>query len=183
MITIIGMSGSLRKASFNSALLRAAVDVTPDGTTLDIASIQGIPLYDGDVESSTGIPSVVQDLKDRIAAADGLLLVTPEYNNSIPGVFKNAIDWLTRPAADIARVFNDRPVGLIGATPGRGGTILAQAAWLPVLRTLGTRPWFGPRVTVSGARRVFDESGQLVDEDVRAQLQKFMTGFVGFIGK
>ena len=171
MINIIGISGSLRKASFNSALLRAAVDVTPEGATLEIASIQGIPLYDGDVESSTGIPAVVQDLKDRIAAADGLLLVTPEYNSSIPGVFKNAIDWLTRPASDIARVFNNRPVGLIGATPGRGGTILAQAAWLPVLRTLGTKPWFGGRVTVSGAKRVFDESGQLVDDEVRSQLQ------------
>jgi NAD(P)H-dependent FMN reductase len=182
MINIIGISGSLRKASFNSALLRAAVDVTPGDATLEIASIQGIPLYDGDVESSTGIPAVVQDLKDRIAAADGLLLVTPEYNNSIPGVFKNAIDWLTRPASDIARVFNNRPVGFIGATPGRGGTILAQAAWLPVLRTLGTKPWFGGRVTVSGAKRVFDESGQLVDEEVRSQLRNYMAGFVGFIG-
>ena len=183
MSNIIGISGSLRKASFNSALLRAAVDVTPEGATLEIASIQGIPLYDGDVESSTGIPAVVQDLKDRIAAADGLLLVTPEYNSSIPGVFKNAIDWLTRPASDIARVFGSRPVGLIGGTPGRGGTIMAQAAWLPVLRTLGTRPWFGPRVTVSGAKRVFDESGLLVDEEVRSQLRTYMVGFVGFIGK
>ena len=183
MITIIGISGSLRKGSFNSALLRAAVGVTPEGATLEIASIQGIPLYDGDVESSAGIPMVVQALKDRIAAADGLLLVTPEYNNSIPGIFKNAIDWLTRPASDIARVFNNRPVGLIGATPGRGGTILAQAAWLPVLRTLGTRPWFGARVTVSGAKRVFDESGQLIDDDVRLQLRNYMAGFVGFIGE
>ena len=183
MITIIGISGSLRKASFNSALLRAAVDVTPEGATLEVASIQGIPLYDGDVESSVGIPAVVSDLKDRIAVCDGLLLVTPEYNNSIPGVFKNAIDWLTRPASDIARVFNNRPVGLIGATPGRGGTILAQAAWLPVLRTLGTKPWFGGRVTVSGAKRVFDESGQLVDEEVRSQLRNYVAGFVAFIGK
>jgi chromate reductase len=183
MITIIGISGSLRKASFNSALLRAAVDMTPEGATLEVASIQGIPLYDGDVESSVGIPAVVSDLKDRIAVCDGLLLVTPEYNNSIPGVFKNAIDWLTRPASDIARVFNNRPVGLIGATPGRGGTILAQAAWLPVLRTLGTKPWFGGRVTVSGAKRVFDESGQLVDEEVRSQLRNYVAGFVAFIGK
>lgn len=82
-------------------------------------------------------------LKDRIAAADGLLLVTPEYNNSIPGVFKNAIDWLSRPASDIGRVFDGKPVGLIGATPGGMGTPFSQTAWLPVLRTLGTRPFFG----------------------------------------
>lgn len=182
MTTIIGISGSLRTASFNSALLRAARDVTPDGVTVEIASIRDIPLYDGDVEAATGIPDVVRDLKDRIAMSDGLLLVTPEYNHSIPGVFKNAIDWLTRPASDIARVFGDRPVALMGATPGRGGTLMAQAAWLPVLRTLGTRPWFGPRVTVSGANRLFDESGQLLDDQLRAQLRSFVAEFAGFIG-
>jgi NAD(P)H-dependent FMN reductase len=181
MTTIIGIAGSLRTSSFNSALLRAAQDATPAGATLEIASIRGIPLYDGDVEDATGIPEVVKVLKERIAASSGLLLVTPEYNSSIPGVFKNAIDWLTRPASDIARVFNNRPVGIIGATPGRGGTIMAQAAWLPVLRTLGTKPWFGGRVTVSGAKRVFDEGGVLVDDEVRTQLRTFMTGFVGFI--
>jgi NAD(P)H-dependent FMN reductase len=109
------------------------------------------------------------------------LLVTPEYNNSIPGVFKNAIDWLTRPASDTPRVFGNRPVALMGATPGRGGTLLAQTAWLPVLRTLGTKPWFGPRVTVSGANRVFDENGQLLDDQLRSQLRSFMSGFAGFI--
>jgi chromate reductase len=110
-----------------------------------------------------------------------LLLVTPEYNNSIPGVFKNAIDWLTRPSPDIPRVFGNRPVALMGATPGRGGTILAQAAWLPVLRTLGTRPWFGPRISVSTADKVFDESGNLVDDQLRSQLRSFMAGFDAFI--
>ena len=76
-------------------------------------------------------------------AADGLLLVTPEYNNSIPGVFKNAIDWLSRPSADIPRVFGGRKVAVIGASPGGFGTLLSQTAWLPVLKTLGTNPWFG----------------------------------------
>jgi len=182
-MNIVGIAGSLRKGSYNAALRRAAKEESSEGTELEIASIQGIPLYNGDVETETGVPEVVTDLKNRIAASAGLLLVTPEYNNSIPGVFKNAIDWLTRPPADIPRVFGNRPVALTGATPGRGGTLLSQTAWLPVLRTLGTRPWFGPRLLVSGAHRVFDESGQLVDEQVRSQLRAFMSGFAEFIGK
>jgi len=182
-MNIVGIAGSLRKGSYNASLLLAAKKEVPEGTELEIASIRGIPLYDGDVETETGIPDLVTDLKNRIAASAGLLLVTPEYNNSIPGVLKNAIDWLTRPSADIPRVFGNRPVALMGATPGRGGTLLSQTAWLPVLRTLGTRPWFGPRLLVSGAHRVFDQSGQLVDEQVRSQLRSFMTGFADFIGK
>src|SRR5262249_53893891 len=100
----------------------------------------------------------------------------------MPGVLKNAIDWLTRPPADIPRVFRDRPVALMGATPGLGGTILAQVSWLPVLRVLGTRPWFGGRLLVSGAAKGFDETGQPTDEEVRGQLEKFMEGFAKFIG-
>src|SRR5262245_55206559 len=138
MPTIVGLSGSVRRGSFNALLLSAAARAAPSGTTVDIASIRDVPLYDGDLEAEAGIPQPVRALKERILAADGLLLVTPEYNNSVPGVFKNAIDWLSRPPADIGRVFGGRPVGLMGATPGAGGTILAQAAWLPVLRTLGT---------------------------------------------
>jgi len=181
MVTIIGLSGSLRAGSYNSALLKAAKDLSPAESTLEIGSIRDIPLYDGDAEAATGIPPAVTALKDRIAAADGLLLVTPEYNNAMPGVFKNAIDWLTRPASDIGRVFRDKPVAIMGATPGRGGTILAQAAWLPVLRPLGTRTWFGPRVTVSGAGKVFGPQGELLDEAVRTQVQSFMEGYVKFI--
>src|SRR5690242_4563901 len=100
MTRLLGISGSLRKASFNSGLLRAAVDLAPEGTTLLAGSIEGIPLYNGDDEREQGIPEAVQVLKRQLAAADGLLLFTPEYNNGMPGVFKNAIDWLTRPASD-----------------------------------------------------------------------------------
>ncbi len=181
--TIIGIAGSLRRGSFNAALLRAAAEAVSPATRLEIASIREIPLYDGDVEAEKGVPDAVQKLKDRIASSNGLLLVTPEYNNSLPGVFKNAIDWLSRPAKDIARVFGDRPVALMGATPGPGGTILAQSAWLPVLRTLGTRPWFGARLLLSGAGKVFDAAGNLVDEHVRSQLKSFMAGFEQFIGR
>src|SRR5437868_5870404 len=120
---ILGISGSLRKGSFNTMLLNAAVKLAPAGTTIEVASIRDIPLYDGDVESA-GFPPAVQTLKDKVIAADALLIVTPEYNNSIPGVAKNAIDWLSRPPADVPRVFSGKPVGLIGATPGQGGTML-----------------------------------------------------------
>ncbi len=180
MSTIVGISGSLRKASYNAALLRAAAAVCPDGVELRIASIAGIPLYDGDLEQERGIPAPVAALKDQIAAADGVLLVTPEYNNSMPGVFKNAIDWLSRPPKDIGRVFGDRKVAIMGATTGRGGTRLAQAAWLPVLRTLGMQVWCGKVLYVDGARRVF-ENGRLVDDDTRELLTAFMAGFAEFV--
>jgi NAD(P)H-dependent FMN reductase len=183
MSTIIGIAGSLRAGSLNAKLLRAAVELAPPSLTVEIESIRDIPLYDGDVEERQGIPPAVARLKDRIATAHGVLLVTPEYNNSIPGPFKNAIDWLSRPASDIPRVFYDRPVALMGATPGGAGTILSQAAWLPVLRTLRMRPWFGGRLGVSHATKVFDEAGRLSDDHIRAELTKFMAGFAAFIEK
>jgi NAD(P)H-dependent FMN reductase len=178
---IIGIAGSLRSGSFNAALLRAALEECPAGITLDIESIRGVPLYDGDVEAKEGIPARVAELKDKVAAADALLLVTPEYNNSIPGVFKNAIDWMTRPPADIGRVFKGRAVGLIGASPGAFGTVLSQNAWQPVIRTLGMRPWFGQLLYVGNASKVFDAGGKLVDDAIRQRLRKYMEGFAAFI--
>lgn len=183
MTTLIGISGSLRKASFNSALLRAAAAMAPAGVDLTIGTIAGIPLYNGDIEADEGLPQPVMALKDAIAKADGLLLVTPEYNNSIPGVFKNAVDWLTRPAGDIPRVFGGKPVALIGASPGNFGTILSQEAWLPVLRTLGTKPWFGGRLMVSRAGSVFDQAGNITDDAVKERLRQFVQGFADFVAK
>lgn len=181
MIRIIGISGSLRQGSYNSALLRNAVELAPADCTLEVATIENIPFYNGDVETQSGIPAPVAALKDLVAAADGLLLVTPEYNNSIPGVFKNAIDWMTRPASDIPRVFGGRVVGLIGATPGGMGTTFSQTAWLPVLRTLGTRPFFGKTLYVSGAAKVFDAEGRLTDAALRERLRVYMEQFAAFV--
>lgn len=181
MPIILGLSGSLREHSYNTALLRAAAALSPPGTPVEIASIRGIPLYDADAVARDGDPPAVRQLKDRIAAADGLLLVTPEYNNSMPGVFKNAIDHLSTPPQDGHRVFRDRRVALMGATPGPGGTLLSQSAWLQVLRALGVHLWPG-RLMVSGAGKVFDAQGNLVDERVRAQLEGFMAGFAEFAG-
>ncbi len=176
MARILGISGSLRRASFNAALLRAAVELAPAGSSIEVASIRGIPLYDADLEAQ-GIPAAVLELKEKVVAADALLLVTPEYNNSIPGVFKNAIDWLSRPPADVPRIFTNRPVTLIGASPGRFGTLQAQRSWLPVLRTLRMRPWFGAPLYVSGAAGVFDAEGRLIDADIRNRLQVLLREF------
>jgi NAD(P)H-dependent FMN reductase len=178
---IVGLSGSLRRASYNTALLRAAAASLAGRVEVAIHTVGGIPLYDADVEAGEGIPAAVRDLKDAIAAADGLILATPEYNNSIPGVLKNAIDWLSRPPADIPRVFGGRPVAIIGASVGGFGTVLSQAAWLPVLRALGTRPWFEARLLVSRAGDVFDDSGAIADEKLRGQIARFADGFVEFV--
>ncbi len=180
MISILGISGSLRRGSYNSALLRAAQASMPDGAELIEGSIAGIPLYNADDEAETGIPPAVRTLKQQLAQADGLILFTPEYNNSIPGVMKNAIDWLSRPASDIGPLFGGRPVAVLGASMGGFGTVLAQEAWLPVLRTLGTRPWFEGRMLVSRAQTMFDEAGELNDPTTRDRLRAFLAGFSAF---
>jgi chromate reductase, NAD(P)H dehydrogenase (quinone) len=181
MLRVLGIAGSLRRASLNHGLLTAAGEAMPVGATLEIATIAGIPLYNGDDEAADGLPDVVTALKDAIAAADGLLIATPEYNNSMPGVLKNAIDWLSRPASDIPRVFGDKPVAVIGASPGGFGTLSAQEAWLPVLRLLGTRPWFGSKLMVARAGAVFDRDGRLTDPATRERLGAYLAGFVAAV--
>jgi NAD(P)H-dependent FMN reductase len=181
LVTLIGISGSTRRGSLNAALLRAAAASMPPDSELRIESIAPIPLYNGDEEAAHGIPEPVTRLKDAIAAADGLLLVTPEYNNGVPGVAKNAIDWLSRPSADIARVFGGKPVAIAGASPGGFGTILSQNAWLPVFKTLGAELWSGGRLLVSRAGNAFDESGAVKDPATQEAIRKFMAGFVAYV--
>lgn len=173
--TILGLSGSLRRASFNSGLLRAAADLAPEGSRIQIGSIHEVPLYDGDLEAASGLPAAVQTLQDQLASADALLLVTPEYNNGMPGVFKNAIDWMSRgPGLDL---FVGKPVAVIGASPGGFGTILSQNHWLPVLRTLKTNFWAEGRLMVSRAGSVFDDQGNLTDDKTRQALRGYLAGF------
>lgn len=173
--TILGLSGSLRRASFNSGLLRAAAELAPEGVSVEIGSIRDLPLYDGDLEAAAGLPPAVERLQAQLQAADGVLLVTPEYNNGIPGVFKNAIDWMSRGPG--LKMWAGKPVAVIGASPGGFGTILAQAHWLPVLRTLQADLWAEGRLMVSRAGDLFDQDGNLTDAKSRERLAEFMEGF------
>ncbi|WP_368759066.1 NADPH-dependent FMN reductase [Pseudomonas aeruginosa] len=181
MVYIIGVAGSLRRMPYNMGLLKAAVELMPKEVTFEIKKINAIPLFNSDNEEVHGPPAAVIELKEAIMAADGVILATPEYNNGIPGVFKNAIDWASRPVADIPKVFGGRPFAVMGASPGGFGTLLSQDAWLSVLRMLGTEPWFGGRLLVSHAGQLFDEKGDLIDEGMRERLREYIYGFVSFV--
>lgn len=180
MTRLLGISGSLRRGSHNTALLHAAKDSLAAETKFDIRTLHGIPLYDGDVETDAGIPASVSALKADIAAADGVLLATPEYNAGIPGVFKNAIDWLSRTSDGSAQVFDGKPVALIGAANGSGGTVRSQAAWQPVLKALKANVWTANRILVPKASAAFGENGLLKDAAAQDQLREFMRGFAAF---
>jgi len=177
MTRILALPMSLRRDSFNRRLANAAAEVAPEFAEFEVGSIAGIPLYDADVELREGQPAASEALKDKIAELDGVLFVTPEYATSIPGVAKNALDWMARPPDDVPRVWADLPVGLIGATPGRGGTRGSQQAWLTVLRYLGTRLWTGTSLYMASARDSFDDEGRLTDEKVRELLTRYVSGF------
>ena len=178
-IRILALGGSLRRASKNRALLDEAAALAPAAAELDLsqlAVIASLPLFNQDVLERDGLPAGVAELKDALRRADGLLIATPEYNWGIPGFLKNAIDWASRPASDIAHVFGDLPVALIGAGGG-AGTRFAQNAWLSVFRFLKMRPWFGQSLYVDHAQERFDEHNRLTDEATREQLQAVVTGF------
>jgi chromate reductase, NAD(P)H dehydrogenase (quinone) len=178
MASLVGFAGSLRAGSYNRALLAAAANGMPVGSSLEILPIDDVPLYNADVETGTGIPPSVVLLKDRIEAADGLVIVTPEYNGGIPGVAKNVIDWISRPPSDVPRITRGKPVALMGATPGGLGTALSQAAWQQVLRTLRMRVWVtGGPFYVSSAAKSFGEDGT-PNAELGARVAQYMAAFV-----
>jgi len=177
MTRIVLLSGSLREGSINTALARALAACAPGAVQCQVLTPAGVPLYDGDVEKAEGVPPTVGALKDHVAAAAGLVVVTPEYNQGVPGVLKNALDWMSRPADDIGRVFRGRPVAVCGATPGRGGTRLGQTALLPTLRGLGMQLWAGGSLFLDGAGSLFDAGGDWTDAQQRERAQRFMAGF------
>jgi NAD(P)H-dependent FMN reductase len=182
MTRLVGFAGSLRAGSYNRALLAAAAHAMPAGSTLDVLSIDEVPLYNADLEESQGVPARVQTIKNAIATADGLVIATPEYNGGIPGVAKNVVDWISRPGEDQPRVTRGKPVALMGATPGGLGTAFSQAAWLQVLRTLRMRVWVdGGPFYVSSAFNSFDEQGE-ADTELKERLSSYLRAFVDSLG-
>jgi chromate reductase len=179
-LRVIGISGSLRAGSYNTMLLRAATAAAPDhGLAIEQAEIRDFPPYDDDLAQSA-FPGVVTTLKERIQAAEGLLLVTPEYNYGVPGVLKNAIDWLSRPYTD--QTMRTVPTGIMGASTGWAGTVRAQLAWRQTWTFL-KGPIFGEvELHVSGAATAFDAEGRLV-EPFGGTLDDYLAHFAAWLGR
>ena len=165
---VLGISGSLRKGSWNTSVLRAAQSLAPAGMTIEIGAIGDIPLYNEDVRA-TGLPSSVERLRGQIAAAEALLFVTPEYNFSVPGVLKNAIDWASRPPN---QPFNEKPVAIMGASGGPVGTARAQYDLRKILGGLNAFLLARPEVFIGQAGTKIDEAGNLTDETTRDFIRK-----------
>ncbi len=169
-LEVIGISGSLRKASYNTAALRAAQEVAPEGMQIEIASIADIPFYDGDVQAH-GFPRPVQELAQKIRTADALLIASPEYNYSTSGVLKNAIDWLSRVPE---QPFAGKPVALMGASMSLTGAVRAQYHLRQMLVFLDALPVNKPEVFIAQAHQRFDENGALTDAPTREFIRKLL---------
>jgi chromate reductase, NAD(P)H dehydrogenase (quinone) len=169
-IAVLGISGSLRKASFNTALLRAAIHLAPDGIRIETAEIGAIPMYNDDVRT-VALPEPVVRLRDQIARADALLIVTPEYNYSIPGVLKNAIDWASRPPK---QPFAGKPLGMMGASGGPGGTVRAQYHLRQMAVFLDMHAINKPELFVRNAQTMFDDAGELRDDELRQLVRQYL---------
>ena len=170
-LTILGIAGSLRRASYNRGLVRAAVELAPAGMTVVPYDLAEIPLFNADVEAE-GDPAAVADFKRAIAGADALLIATPEYNHCVPGVLKNAIDWASRPAR--RSVLSEKPVAILGASTGRGATARAQAHLRDGLAFTNGLVLPLPEVLVGLAGERFDDAGDLTDEETRAEVRDLL---------
>jgi chromate reductase len=170
-LKFLGIAGSLRRASYNRGLLSATVEVAPAGIAIDVFELGGIPLYNQDVEDAGEPPSVVA-FKTAIAEADALLVATPEYNHGVPGVLKNAIDWASRPR--VTSPLRDKPVAVMGASPGRGSTARAQAQLRDAFVFTGACVMPLPELLVGGAASHFDHDGNVVDPQLRSSLVQLL---------
>lgn len=178
-VHVLGIAGSLRKLSYNRAALRAAAGLMPEGCTLDIFELDGLPGFNEDLEAAP--PATVVEFRKRILEADAVVFATPEYNYSIPGVLKNAIDWASRPYGKSA--WSGKPAAIIGATIGTLGTARAQYHLRQVMVGLNMFPLNQPEVMIGSASKRFDASGALTDEDTRKHLQNCMVRLVDWTRK
>jgi chromate reductase, NAD(P)H dehydrogenase (quinone) len=173
-IKVLGFAGSLRRDSYNRALLRAAIELAPEGMTIETFDLIEVPLYNGDVEAE-GDPAGVARFKAAIHEADGVLMATPEYNHGVPGVMKNAVDWASRPPRGAA--LSRKPVALLGASPGITGTARGQSQLRQAFEFTESYCMPQPEVLVFRANEKFDAEGRLTDERTRQGLAKFLAAF------
>ena len=169
---LLAISGSLRKASYNTAAARAALELLPAGWQGELVLLHDIPLYDEDVRTGQGFPAAVHVLREKVRTADALLFVSPEYNYSIPGVLKNAIDWISRPPD---QPLAGKPVATMGASPGAFGTVRMQPHLRFVLASLGAQILWRPEALIRDAGAKFDANGRLIDQESREALAKLLS--------
>jgi chromate reductase, NAD(P)H dehydrogenase (quinone) len=175
-IRILGIAGSLRRQSYNRSALRAAMELVPEGATLDIFELDGIPAFNQDEEQNP--PARVTEFKKQIREADAILFVTPEYNYSIPGVLKNAIDWASRPYGDSA--WNGKPAAIMGASVGSIATARAQYHLRQIFVFLNIFPINQPEVMIGNAAERFDNEGNLTDEKTRELIGQLLENLVNW---
>lgn len=177
-LRVLAFAGSLRAGSYNRALLRAAQELAPEDLSLTLFDLIEVPLYNGDVEAA-GDPPAVAAFKAAIAAADGVLIATPEYNHGVPGVTKNAIDWASRPPREAP--LGGKPVAIIGASPGATGTARGQSQLRQAFEFTNSFAMPQPELLVFRAHEKFDEAGRLTDEATRRYLKSFLEAFAAWI--
>lgn len=177
-LNIVAISGSLRTKSFNTSLLRAMRDSAGAGMSIEIATLKGIPVYDGDDEEASGVPQIVTDLAEKIRAADGVIIATPEYNFTIPGGLKNATDWISRVKN---QPFGNKPVGVVGAAAGPLGTARSQYQLRQNLVGLSALTMSKPEVFVGSAHTKFADDGSLADEETGKFLKIWLDAFDAWV--
>ena len=178
-IKVLGFAGSLRQGSYNKALLRSAAELVPDDMQLEISDLEGIPPFNQDTEQN--MPNKVREFKTKIREADGILIATPEYNFSVPGVLKNAIDWASRPYGD--NPFDGKPVAIMSASPGMLGGANAQFHLRQTCVFLNMYPINKPLVIVTFAQDKFDADGKLVDDNTKKFLRQLLENLANWTRK